>query len=150
MLSLKQFFEIPEHEIIEGILELHETVFGDSKTLVGKIKSKPKFLINVALDQSTVIGYKIGYELDSQKYYSWYGAVHEKYRGKGIATSLMEQQHRFLVESGYEIVQTKTKNHWRGMLILNIKNGFDVLETFTDDEGIHRIILEKKLTVYVE
>ncbi len=150
MLNFKPFMEIPEHEIIEGILELHETVFGDSKTLVEKIKSKPKFLINVALDQSTVIGYKIGYELDSQKYYSWYGAVHEEYRGKGIASRLLEQQHRFLVESGYRIVQTKTRNKWRGMLILNIKNGFDVLETFTDDEGIHRIILEKKLTVYVE
>ena len=143
----KQFLKFPEHEIIAGILELHETVFGDSKTLVEKIKSKQKVLINVALDESTVIGYKIGYELDSQKYYSWYGAVHEEYRGKGIASRLLEQQHRFLVESGYEIVQTKTRNKWRGMLILNIKNGFDVLETFTDDEGIHRIILEKKLTV---
>jgi len=147
MLNFKQFLEIPEHEIIDGILELHESVFKDSKTLVGKIKSKQKVLINVALDQSTVVGYKIGYELDPYKYYSWYGAVHEKYRGQGIASRLLEQQHRFLVESGYEIVQTKTRNHWRGMLILNIKNGFDVLETFTDDEGIHRIILEKKLTV---
>jgi len=147
MLIFKQFMEFPEHEIIAGILELHESIFKDSKTLVGKIKSKQKVLINVALDESTVIGYKIGYELDSHMYYSWYGAVHEKYRGKGIATSLMEQQHRFLVESGYENVQTKTRNEWRGMLILNIKNGFDVLETFTDDEGIHRIILEKKLTV---
>ena len=146
MLNFKQFLEIPEHEIIDGILELHESIFKDSKTLVGKIKSKQKVLINVALDQSTVVGYKIGYELDPHKYYSWYGAVHEKYRGKGIASRLLEQQHRFLVESGYEIVQTKTRNNWRGMLILNIKNGFDVLETFTDDEGIHRIVLEKKLT----
>jgi len=149
MLIFKQFLEFPEHEIIAGILELHESIFKDSKTLVGKIKSKQKVLINVALDESTVIGYKIGYELEPRMYYSWYGAVHEKYRGKGIATSLMEQQHRFLVESGYEIVQTKTRNKWRGMLILNIKTGFDVLETFTDDEGIHRIILEKKLTANV-
>ncbi|KAA0964907.1 GNAT family N-acetyltransferase [Sporosarcina sp. ANT_H38] len=146
MLIFKQFLEIPEGEIINGILELHESIFEDSKTLVGKIKSKPKVLINVALDQSTVVGYKIGYEFDSNKYYSWYGAVQEEYRGKGVASKLLEQQHRFLVESGYKIVQTKTRNKWRSMLILNIKNGFDVLETFTDDEGIHRIVLEKKLS----
>ena len=146
MLNFKQFLEIPEREIIDGILQLHENIFEDSKTLVGKIKSKPKVLINVALDQSTVVGYKIGYELESHKYYSWYGAVHEEYRGKGIASRLMEQQHHFLVESGYQIVQTKTRNKWRNMLILNIKNGFDVLETFTDNEGIHRIVLEKTLS----
>ena len=146
MLKFKQFLEIPEHEIVEGILQLHESIFKDSNTLVEKIKSKPKILLNVALDQSTVVGYKIGYELDSHKYYSWYGAVHEEYRGQGIASRLLEQQHRFLVESGYKIVQTKTRNSWRNMLILNIKNGFDVLETFTDDEGIHRIVLEKKLS----
>ncbi|WP_342537774.1 GNAT family N-acetyltransferase [Sporosarcina sp. FSL K6-1540] len=146
MLNFKQFLEIPEHEIIDGILELHESIFKDSKTLVEKIKLKRKILINVAFDQSTVVGYKIGYELDPHKYYSWYGAVHEDYRGKGIATRLLEQQHRFLVESGYKIVQTKTRNSWRNMLILNIKNGFDVVETFADDEGIHRIILEKKLS----
>ena len=92
MLTYK-FMGIPEQEIIDGILKLHESVFEDSATLVEKIKSKPKVLINVALDQSTVIGYKIGYELDSHKYYSWYGAVHEAYqrtrdciRANGTAT----------------------------------------------------------------
>ena len=137
--------EIPEQKIVDGILQLHESIFKDSNALLEKIKSKPKVLLNLALDQSTVVGYKIGYELDSHKYYSWYGAVHEDYRGKGIASRLLEQQHRFLVESGYKLVQTKTRNKWRSMLVLNIKNGFDVLETFTDDEGIHRIVLEKKL-----
>lgn len=145
MLNFKQFLEIPEQKIVDGILQLHESIFKDSNALLEKIKSKPKVLLNVALDQSTVVGYKIGYELDSHKYYSWYGAVHEDYRGKGIASRLLEQQHRFLVESGYKLVQTKTRNKWRSMLVLNIKNGFDVLETFTDDEGIHRIVLEKKL-----
>lgn len=43
-------------------------------------------------------------------------------------------------------VQTKTKNKWRDMLILNIKNGFDIIGTYTDDSGEPKIILEKKLT----
>ncbi|MBO0588553.1 GNAT family N-acetyltransferase [Sporosarcina sp. E16_8] len=146
MLRYKQFLKIPEDEIVDGILQLHESVFKGSNMLVEKIKSKPKVLINVALDQSTVVGYKIGYELNSDKYYSWYGAVHEEYRGKGVASRLLDQQHCYLVKSGYQIVQTKTRNKWRSMLILNIKKGFNVMETFTDDEGIHRIVLEKKLS----
>ena len=31
------------------------------------------------------------------------------------------------------------------MLILNIKNGFDVIDTYTDKKGLHKIILEKNL-----
>ncbi|WP_203247093.1 GNAT family N-acetyltransferase [Sporosarcina beigongshangi] len=145
MLTYKSFWGIPDGEVVVGILKLHESVFEESATLVDKIKSKPKVLMNIAFDQSVVVGYKIGYEMDAHKYYSWYGAVHEAYRGQGIAAELMKQQHCLIEEAGYTIVQTKTRNKWRSMLILNIKNGFDVMEVFTDDDGIHRIVLEKKL-----
>jgi hypothetical protein len=36
-------------------------------------------------------------------------------------------------------------NKWRSMLILNIKCGFDVIDTYTDENGRNKIILEKKL-----
>ena len=146
MLTYKFFWGMPDQEVIDGILKLHESVFEESATLVDKIKSKPKILINVAFDQTTVVGYKIGYELEAHKYYSWYGAVHEAYRGQGIASELMKQQHCLVGEAGYTIVQTKTRNKWRSMLILNIKKGFDVIEVFIDDAGIHRIVLEKNIS----
>lgn len=57
----------------------------------------------------------------------------------------MEKQHQYLKETGYKVVQTKTMNRWRNMLILNIKNGFDVIDTYTDDKGLHKIRLEKRL-----
>lgn len=146
MLTYKAFWGMPEQHVVDGILELHERVFEESATLVDKIKSKPKVLMNVAFNQSVVVGYKIGYEIDANKYYSWYGAVHEACRGQGIAAELMKQQHCLVGEAGYTIIQTKTRNKWRSMLILNIKNGFDVIEVFTDDDGIHRIVLEKNIS----
>ena len=146
MITYKAFWGMPEKEVVDGILKLHESVFEESATLVDKIKSKSKVLMNIAIDQSTVVGYKIGYEIDTHKYYSWYGAVHEAYRGQGIASELMKQQHCLVKEAGYTIVQTKTRNKWRSMLILNIKNGFDVIDVFTDDAGIHRIVLEKNIS----
>ncbi|CAH0346701.1 hypothetical protein BCI9360_03046 [Bacillus sp. CECT 9360] len=57
----------------------------------------------------------------------------------------MEKQHQYLKEIGYKVVQTKTMNKWRGMLILNIKSGFNVIDTYTDEKGLHKIILEKNL-----
>lgn len=41
-------------------------------------------------------------------------------------------------------------NKWRGMLILNIKNGFDIIETYTDENGLHKIVLEKNLQTFME
>lgn len=83
--------------------------------------------------------------MDSHTFYSWLGGVHNQYRKHGIASTLMEKQHQFLKEKGFKLVQTKTMNRWRKMLILNIKHGFDVIETYTDEKGLHKIVLEKNL-----
>nr|WP_231868470.1 GNAT family N-acetyltransferase [Fictibacillus phosphorivorans] len=85
----------------------------------------------------------MGYELNQSKYYSWLGGVDSTYRGHGVAAKLMNLQHMYLKEKGYSVVQTKTMNKWRGMLLLNIKSGFDVIETYTNEEGLLKIILEK-------
>lgn len=57
----------------------------------------------------------------------------------------MKMQHQYLKKNGYNVVQTKTMNKWRNMLVLNIKNGFDVINTYTDEKGLHKIVLEKYL-----
>lgn len=145
MITYHQFSELPDPEIVNGLLRLHENIFGDADKLMEKMKAKPKVFIHIALAQSEVVGYKIGYELTQQKYYSWLGGVHEAYRGRQIASNLMKKQHTYLTKRGYQVVQTKTRNKWRNMLILNIQNGFDIVETFFDEEGIHKIVLEKKL-----
>jgi predicted GNAT family acetyltransferase len=135
----------PEEAILEGIIDLHKRIFGESDDLVKKMESKSQLLVNVALNDSQVIGYKIGYELDKRKFYSWLGGVDTRFRGHGVASKLMEQQHQYLKENGYYIVQTKTMNKWRSMLILNIKSGFDVISIYTNEKGLHKIILEKNL-----
>jgi len=95
--------------------------------------------------EEKVVGYKIGYTMDKNKFYSWLGGVDPNYRKHGIGSILMEKQHQYLQEQGYQVVQTKTMNKWRGMLILNLKNGFDIVDTYTDDKGLFKIVLEKNL-----
>ncbi|WP_264740094.1 GNAT family N-acetyltransferase [Cytobacillus firmus] len=139
------FTSVPEKEILEGILELHKTIFGGSDHLVSKMKSKPQLLVLTAMDGEKMIGYKMGYAIDQDTFYSWLGGVDPDYRKNGIASMLMERQHGYLKENGYKVVRTKTMNKWRSMLILNIKHGFDVIETYTDEKGLHKIMLEKRL-----
>ena len=136
---------IPAVDVLNGILELHKDIFGTSDDLINKMASKPQLLVITAMDGKKVIGYKIGYAIDNNKFYSWLGGVDPNYRKHGIASMLMEKQHQYLKENGYKVVQTKTMNKWRNMLILNIKNGFDVIDTYTDKKGLHKIIFEKNL-----
>ncbi|MGG4507532.1 GNAT family N-acetyltransferase [Heyndrickxia sporothermodurans] len=139
------FNSIPNDDVLDGIMELHKVIFGTTDDLINKMANKPKLLVITAMNGMKVIGYKIGYELDNNKFYSWLGGVDTNYRKHGIASELMQKQHQYLKKNGYSVVQTKTMNKWRNMLVLNIKNGFDVIETYTDEKGLHKIILEKKL-----
>jgi predicted GNAT superfamily acetyltransferase len=136
---------IPDQDILKGIIELHKDIFGTKDELINKMARKPKLLVITATYEERVIGYKIGYELDRHTFYSWLGGVDTNYRKHGIAFQLLNIQHRYLKENGYRIVQTKTMNRWRAMLILNIRNGFNVIDTVTDEKGRHKIILEKNL-----
>jgi ribosomal protein S18 acetylase RimI-like enzyme len=139
------FHSIPDNKTLMGMIKLYNSIFGESDNLIDQMESKPQLLIDLALDGTKVIGYKIGYALDNDKFYSWLGGVDANYRNYGVASKLMEKQHQYLKRNGYKVVQTKTMNKWRSMLILNIKNGFDVIGTYNDDKGEIKIILEKKL-----
>ncbi|WP_079508751.1 GNAT family N-acetyltransferase [Mesobacillus jeotgali] len=139
------FNSAPNDEISAGLIKLHGKIFGASEDLIEKMAAKPELMVIIAQAGDNVIGYKIGYELSSEKYYSWLGGVDPDFRRHGIAAELMKRQHKLLLEKGYRIVQTKTMNKWRNMLVLNIKNGFDVIDTQIDEKGIHKILLEKQL-----
>ncbi len=149
MISIK-YLEIqgkPDEKILRGVVELYHSIFGTEKTdeLIERVNFSFHLFSIVALDDDKVIGFKIGYRLDSAVYYSWLGGVDEGYRGLGIAQKMMTLQHNWCREQGYQRVQTKTLNRWRGMLILNLKQGFDIIGIYVGKDGSPKIILEKKL-----
>ncbi|EIM04978.1 hypothetical protein A1A1_18585 [Planococcus antarcticus DSM 14505] len=134
-----------DYDVLNGIIDLHKTIFETADGLNEKINNEDKVLIVVAINNIKVIGYKIGYQLNDDTFNSWLGGVDINFRKYGIASKLMEKQHQYLIKAGYSVVQTKTMNKWRNMLLLNIKCGFDVIDTYTDEKGLHKIVLEKKL-----
>lgn len=137
--------EIPEPYVLAGIMELHRHVFEGAELKLKELEEKKNLLIFVANDASKVVGFKIGYEFKNHTYYSWLGGVHSDYRGKGIASELMRRQHELVRTLGYKKVRTISRNKKREMLLLNIKFGFDVIETFMSEKGTHKIVLEKEI-----
>ena len=142
-LNYEIYTSFPEECITREIEALHKVVFGTFDEVTKKMTKKHGLLVIVANDGHKIVGYKIGYEIDKYKFYSWLGGVDPMYRGKGIASALMDIQHKYIKNKGYKVVQTKSMNKWRGMLILNIKMGFNVINTYIDKNGTHKIILEK-------
>jgi len=108
-----RFSSIPDDDILEEISKLHREIFGQTDHFISRMKRKSQLLFHIALDGRKVIGYKIGYPLDEEKFFSWLGGVDPAYRNQGIASTLMEKQHSHLKVNGYKVVQTKTKNMWR-------------------------------------
>ncbi|MCL6444163.1 MAG: GNAT family N-acetyltransferase [Alicyclobacillus sp.] len=126
---------------------LHESIFTtqSSDVIEEELSSRPKFLILVAMDDDRVVGYKIGYHDRKNRFYSWLGGVYPEYRNRGIASELMKIQHEWCKLQGYSVIRTQTKNKWRSMLMLNLRHGFDVIGTYTDETGEPKIIMEKRL-----
>jgi ribosomal protein S18 acetylase RimI-like enzyme len=139
------YSEIPDANILSGIMEIHKHVFEGSELVLEELADKKKLLIFVALDEERVVGFKIGHEFADDTFYSWLGGVHSDFRGKGIASELMRRQHALVKSFGYKKIRTISRNKRREMLLLNIKFGFDVIETFISEKGTHKIVLEKEL-----
>ena len=82
---------------------------------------------------------------DQSEFYSWLGGVLPEYRGLGVAVKLMTTQHEWCQRQGYLRIGTKTQNRFKEMLMLNIKNGFEIIGTDPTDKDGMKILMEKKI-----
>lgn len=138
----------PEPPVGAALRDLHALVFANAVTeaeLQERLSWQRDPLVQLAWHGEQLVGYKIGYLRKERHYYSWIGGVHPDFRQQGIAGQLMQAQHAWCQQQGYKTVRTHTKNSWRSMLILNLRHGFDVIGTLTDELGEPKLILEKKL-----
>ncbi|KHD24170.1 acetyltransferase [Vibrio caribbeanicus] len=109
-------------QVVEQITEFvhKETV----ESLSARLRDKPRFLVQVAEEGEQLLGFKIGYQLDSQTFYSWFGGVSSLARNKGVAQRLLEIQEDWVAEQGYQYLKVKSRNQFPSMLRLLIKNGY--------------------------
>lgn len=137
----------PPEAVLSRIWELHRTIFGghDQQDLLAAMAKKTGLLAVIAREDYRIVGYKLGYERKPKHFYSWLGGVDPACRRQGIGRGLMEFQHQWLRENGYQWVRTHTMNRWRDMLILNLLAGFEIIGTYSDHRGGTKIIMEKGL-----
>lgn len=138
---------VPEQNLLDKLLNLYDVLFEDARLdfFVDRVQSKEDVIINVCYFNSDLIGFKVGYRYNENTFYSWVGGVLSTFRKQGIAQKLMELQHAAAREKGYQKMRTKSMNRFKPMMILNLKNGFDIVQVYTNDSQQTKIIFEKNL-----
>ncbi|HDI3023728.1 TPA: GNAT family N-acetyltransferase [Cronobacter turicensis] len=100
----------------------------------------------VAYDGAQPVGFKLGYESAPGEFYSWLGGVVPAYRRDGVAQQLLETQECWAQENGYQRLYVKTRNQFRAMLMLLIRNGYQIIGLEKKGEAAdYRLLLEKSL-----
>lgn len=138
---------LPSAETTKILLTLYTTVFEDAKPnfFIERLHQKENLISIIAFNNNTPVGFKIGYHYNETTFYSWVGGVMPLYRKHGVATQLALQQENRVKDKGYIKIRTKSMNRFKPMLILNIKNGFDIVNVYTNEKKQTKIVFEKKL-----
>lgn len=145
--NFHEFKDFPP-ELLGSFKSLYFDLFSEEwdAKVEERFKGRKRILFQLAYGgDNEVYGFKFGYEDSVEVFYSWLGGVKVTARNYGIASSLMFAQHDWCKANGYKKITTKTLNKFKPMLIMNIRNGFDVVGTEPDAKFGCKILLEKGL-----
>jgi len=139
--------DVPSKELLEDILVVYKSIFDDYKLdfFKNRIHQKKDLIMILCYQQNQLIGFKIGYRYNDTAFYSWVGGVLPESRSNGIAKQLAQLQEQKVKEKGYLKIRTKSMNRFKPMMILNLKNGFEIKSMYTNEVGQTKIVFEKSL-----
>jgi hypothetical protein len=145
-----QFQEINQisTDHLKQLSDLSELSFGkalNESFFKSKVLSHTKFFGLLVYDQNQLVGFKLGYQVDEARFYSWHGAVRPEYRELGLASELMRMQHEWCKAQNYKVIESRTRNQFKQMIRLDLASGFEIVGTVLDQKGV-KIILEKHLS----
>lgn len=95
-----------------------------------RLTNETSHLILVAKKGEHLVGFKVGYERDSDgSFYSWMGGVLPAFRRLGIAYRLADAQDAWAQEQGYHSIKMKTRFRLKAMQKFAMNRGFDIDKT---------------------
>lgn len=98
----------------------------DLQKIRERLNGKENIFLQIAYDRDEPVAFKLGYAESATSFYSYLGAVLPGYRGLGLASILMKNQHVWCVKNGFHFITTKSTNQFPDMIYLNLQNGFRI------------------------
>jgi len=105
------------------IPEFDEPITSDS--IKNRLHGK-NYLILVARHDGKPIGFKVGYQVSDNQFYSWLGGVTPEHRKMKVASQLRILQETWAIENGYKSISVKSMNKFPAMLQMLISCGYQV------------------------
>lgn len=122
-------------EVVTVVTEIDEFIVKENEQSLAQRLEGKRHLILIAEQQGQILGFKIGYELDSDTFYSWFGGVSPKARNLGLAQKLLDVQESWVIEQGYQQLKVKSRNQFPAMLRLLLRNNY-LIENFEPYEPL--------------
>ena len=122
-------------EVVAVVTEIDEFIVKENEQSLAQRLDGKRHLILVAEQQGQILGFKIGYELDSDTFYSWFGGVSPKARNLGLAQKLLDVQESWVIKQGYQQLKVKSRNQFPAMLRLLLRNNY-LIENFEPYEPL--------------
>ncbi|AUC16657.1 hypothetical protein BTO06_16545 [Tenacibaculum sp. SZ-18] len=146
-IKIKTIHGAPSKEVLDDLLMLYTLVFEDAIVdfFMERISTKEDVVSIIAYKNEVPVGFKIGYRYNESTFYSWVGGVLLNHRKKGIAKKLAASQESIAKEKRFTRLRTKSMNRFKPMLILNLKNGFDIVQVYINEKGQQKIVFEKEI-----
>ena len=134
---------------VELIVSLYNQVFAPARDVAffeRRFKSRSQLLNLIAEVDGRPVGFLCGLELKPNTWFTWLAGVLPDYRRSAIATQLIEAEHAWAVEQGYEYVRMECQNQHRPVLQMAITLGFDIVGVRWDiDRHANLVIFEKEI-----
>lgn len=130
--------------------ELTKRIFGAAAdeswldSLKWRLERMPDVSVFVAEADSRWTGFKAGYAIAQDRYYSWLGGVDPDFRKQGVAKELMSQQHIWLRGSRFRLLETHVEQDNDAMIQPNLKSGLNITGLFLKD-GKPYFLMQKRL-----
>lgn len=131
--------------------ELTKRIFGKAAdeswldSLKWRLERMPDVSVFVAETDSRWIGFKAGYAIAQDRYYSWLGGVDPDFRKRGVAKELMGEQHKWLRGTRFQLLETHVEQDNSAMIQLNIDSGLRITGLFLKDDKPY-FVMQKGLT----
>ena len=113
-------------ERLDTIRRLNVEIFDDAHII--ETFDRDDLLMLLARTAGTDVGFKLGYQLNEDAFYSAKGGVHPAHRRNGIARALLHAMLDVVARRGYErFVYDTFPNKHPGMTVLGLDEGFEVI-----------------------
>ena len=129
------------------ICELYNAVFRPTRDVSffqRRLEHHSCVLMMVAELDGRPVGFSCGYELRPTTYYTWLYGVLAEARRLGVASQLLAAEQAWAQDHRYEMARFECYNQHRPMLLLAIKNGYDIVGVRWDSGTANNLVIFEK------